>query len=147
MALLDRLKRKQKEEKASAEREMGVEEKSLKSQVEKKTKEATLSKTASKKTVQAYRFILEPHITEKATYLTGKNKYVFLVSRFANKPEIKKAVESLYDVRVKNVNLIHLPAKKRRLGRSEGWKKGLKKGIKKAVVTLEKGDKIEVLPR
>mgnify|MGYP000169747234 CR=1 FL=1 len=89
-------------------------------------------------------FILEkPYISEKATDLQNQGKYVFRVSRKANKISVKKAIEEMYGVKVKKVNIIHLPPKRRRLGRFEGWKDGLKKGFKKAIVTLEKGEKIE----
>ena len=79
--------------------------------------------------------------------MSSLNKYVFKVSFDANKTEIKKAIEKMYNVKVEKVNIIHIPGKKRRLGRIEGWRKGLKRGFKKAIVTLRKGDKIEVLSR
>jgi len=43
--------------------------------------------------------------------------------------------------------MVHTAPKKRRLGRHQGWRHGLKKGFKKTIVTLKKGDKIELLPR
>jgi len=84
-----------------------------------------------------------PHITEKATNLAEKNQYVFKVWGKANKNEIKKAIESLYKVKVMDVKIINVPAKRRRLGRISGWKKG----FKKAIVKTKEGQKIEVLPR
>jgi len=89
----------------------------------------------------------EPHITEKATDLVKQRKYVFKVSSSANKIEIKKAVEEAYGVKVADVNVIHIPGKQRRLGRTEGWRRGLKKGFKKAIVTLKEGEKIEMMPK
>lgn len=89
----------------------------------------------------------EPHITEKATDLAGQGKYVFRVSFSANKVEIKKAVEEFYGVKVKDVNIIHIPGKRRQLGRTKGWRRGLKKGFKKAIVTLQEGEKIEIMPK
>ena len=59
-----------------------------------------------------------PHITEKATNLAEKNQYVFKVWGKANKNEIKKAIESLYKVKVMDVKIINVPAKRRRLGRN-----------------------------
>jgi len=104
-------------------------------------------KGSKEQLIQAYQIIKEPHITEKANFLAEQNKYVFKVFKQANKVEVKKAVEVLYGVKVERVNMIHLAAKRRRLGRHEGWRQGLKKGFKKAVVTLKQGDKIELLPR
>lgn len=104
-------------------------------------------KGSKEQLIQAYQIIKEPHITEKANFLAEQNKYVFKVFKQANKVEVKKAVEVLYGVKVERVHMIHLAAKRRRLGRHEGWRQGLKKGFKKAIVTLKQGDKIELLPR
>ncbi len=132
MALLDRFKKKKK--------------------VEKKIKEKPVEKKADlkvpkKKIISAYQIIKNPHITEKASFLSEKNKYIFKIFPKANKTEIKKAIESLYDVKVEQVHIIHSAAKKRRLGKSQGFRHGLKKGFKKAIVTLKQGDKIELAPR
>ena len=97
--------------------------------------------------IQIYQIIKEPHITEKAGTLSEKNKYVFKVYPKANKVEVKKAIESLYGVKVRKVHMVHTAPKKRRLGRHQGWRQGLKKGFKKAIVSLKEGDKIELLPR
>jgi large subunit ribosomal protein L23 len=84
-----------------------------------------------------------PHITEKATNLAEKNQYVFRVWQKANKNEVKKAIENLYKVKVMDVKIINVPAKRRRLGRISGWKKG----FKKAIVRIKEGQKIEVMPK
>jgi len=89
----------------------------------------------------SYQAIQEPHISEKSTYLAGKNQYVFRVHPQANKPEIKKAVEGIYHVTVLSVNIVTIPKKKRRLGRTEGFKKG----FSKAIVTISEGQKIEII--
>ena len=104
-------------------------------------------KKERKKTWEAYRFINSVHVTEKATDLTKNNQYVFNVSMKSNKKEVKKSIEEIYGVEVEKVNIIHSPAKKRRLGRREGFREGLRNGYKKAIVKLKKGYKIEVLPR
>lgn len=92
----------------------------------------------------AYKVLAEPHVTEKATNLVEKNKYVFKVLPNANKIEIKKGVESLYGVDVNSVKIINIHRKKRRVGRRrEGWKKG----YKKAIIEIKKGQKIEIMPR
>jgi len=127
MALLNKFKKKERPE----EEEKVVVEK----------------KVAPKQMPGAYRIIREPHITEKATFLADQNKYVFKVSSAANKVEIKKIIEALYEVKVEKVHLIHSAPKRRRLGRSQGWRHGLKKGFKKAIVTLAQGEKIELLPK
>jgi len=95
------------------------------------------------KFVEAYRILKMPHVTEKATDLTEKNQYIFRVWPGANKNEIKKAIESLYGVEVVSVKIIKVPAKKRKLGRIEGFRKS----YKKAIVKIKEGQKIEVLPR
>lgn len=84
--------------------------------------------------------LTSPHVTEKSTQLSSNNQYVFKVFSKANKIEIKKAIESLYHVKVSGVRVINVPAKQRRLGKTQGWKKG----YKKAVVKLQTGQKIEV---
>ena len=96
-----------------------------------------------KKLVETYKVLKIPHVTEKATDLTKENKYIFKVWPQTNKKEIKKTIEGLYDVDVMSVRIINIPAKRRRLGRTMGWRKG----YKKAIVKIKKGQKIEVLPR
>ncbi len=84
--------------------------------------------------------IKKPLITEKGTELKEKNSvYVFAVAVDANKIEIKKAVEKLFNVTVEKVNTVIVAGKQRRLG----LRKGLKPDWKKAYVTLKKGTKIQ----
>ena len=84
--------------------------------------------------------ILEPVITEKSTrQRETKNVVAFVVARDANKIEIRKAVERLFNVSVTNVRTITVPGKRKRLGRYEG----IRSGWKKAIVTLKEGDSIE----
>lgn len=80
--------------------------------------------------------IRRPIVTEKATMLMELNKYTFEVSPKATKPEIKAAIESLFDVKVEAVNTIMPPRKKRRVGRFVGFKSQ----YKKAIVTIASGD-------
>ena len=96
-----------------------------------------------KESIKIYQILKAPHITEKTTNLAEKNQYVFRVWQKANKNEVKKAIENLYKVKVMDVKIINVPAKRRRLGRISGWRKG----YKKAIVRLKEGQKIEVLPR
>jgi len=130
MAILDIFKRKKKPVSVPPKRDSGV------------AKPASIKKATVKG--QAWKFLVEPHVTEKATDLEKDNKYAFKVFTKANKTEIKKAVESLYGVNVEDVAIINIPRKKRRAGRQrEGWRKG----YKKAIVRIQKGQKIEIMPR
>jgi large subunit ribosomal protein L23 len=95
-----------------------------------------------KKSGKAFLVLSSPRITEKASNLTAQDQYVFNVWKEANKIELKRAIEDIYSVEVISVNTINVPKKARRVGRRTGFKKG----FKKAIVTLRKGQKIEVLP-
>lgn len=89
----------------------------------------------------AYKVLVEPWVTEAATAAMELNKYVFRVEKKATKFQIKKAIESLYNVKVTAVNTVNIPKKKINYGRTSGWKSG----FRKAVVTLKEGDKIELI--
>ena len=141
MALLDKFKKKTKKEAVRKPK------KSEEKKTEERPEPEKPKKTFSKAGVEIYRIIKEPHITEKATALAENGKYIFKVYPRANKTEIQKAIEVLYGVKVEKVNIVRIMPKKRRVGRTEGWKGGLKKGFKKAIVTLKQGEKIEVTPR
>lgn len=86
--------------------------------------------------------ILKPIITEKGTIQMELGKYVFDVLPQATKPDIRAAIESLFDVTVVKVNTLKLPRKKRRVGRFEGYKAQ----YKRAIVTLKEGDSIALFP-
>ena len=86
--------------------------------------------------------ILKPIITEKGTIQMELGKYVFDVLPKATKPDIKAAIESLFDVTVVKVNTLTLPRKKRRVGRFIGYKAQ----YKRAIVTLKEGDSITLFP-
>lgn len=103
---------------------------------------AALSKSvmAKKINVPMYRVIKRASVTEKGSILAERNQYVLRVERATNKSEIKKAVSALYNVTVKNVNIINTPRKKRQRGKAIGYRPS----FKKAIVTLKEGDKIEV---
>ena len=90
--------------------------------------------------MHSYEVLRRPVITEKNTMLIEQNKYAFEVSRDANKPQIKEAVEKAFKVKVASVNVMHVPGKMRRAGR----RRGMTSSWKKAVVTLEPGNKIEL---
>lgn len=86
--------------------------------------------------------IRRPLITEKATRLLEENKYTFEVSPKASKPEIKAAIETLFDVSVVRVNTSQPPRKQRRVGKFVGFRPQ----YKRAVVTLAPGDSITLFP-
>ncbi|MCK7487921.1 MAG: 50S ribosomal protein L23 [Bacillus subtilis] len=87
-----------------------------------------------------YLVIKRPIVTEKTTKLVEMNKYTFEVDRNANKIEIAQAVEQLFNVKVKSVNVINELAKTKRVGKYSG----LKPAVSKAIVTLVEGFKIDV---
>ena len=86
--------------------------------------------------------IIKPIVTEKGSLLLEQNKYVFQVQKKATKPEIKAAIQSLFDVKVTKVNTLIPPRKKRRVGKFIGYKPQ----YKRAIVTLSADDKIELFP-
>lgn len=90
--------------------------------------------------VRHYDVILAPHITEKSTLLSENNAVVFKVAESATKPQIKEAVEALFDVKVAGVNTIVQKGKVKR------WKgRPYKRSdVKKAIVTLAEGQSIDV---
>lgn len=105
--------------------------------------EIPIYKSKIKVSNESWRALKSPHITEKGTDLNKKDQYVFKVFSGANKTEIKKSIESLYNIDVLKVRIINIHEKSRRLGNSEGKRKG----YKKAIVRIKKGQKIELLPR
>jgi large subunit ribosomal protein L23 len=87
-----------------------------------------------------YDVILSPIITEKATAASEKNQVMFRVARTATKPQIKEAVEKLFDVKVKSVNTLVRKGKIRTFRGSRGETSD----VKNAIVTLEEGHRIDV---
>ena len=87
-----------------------------------------------------YDIIVSPIITEKATMATEQNQVTFRVAKTATKPQIKAAVERLFDVKVKSVNTLV------RKGKTRTFRgvKGQLSDVKKAIVTLEEGHRIDV---
>jgi large subunit ribosomal protein L23 len=87
-----------------------------------------------------YDVIRSPIITEKATTLSEHNQVMFRVAKDATKPQIKEAVEKLFDVKVKSVNTL---IRKGKLRNFKG-KRAVLSDMKNAVVTLEEGHRIDV---
>jgi len=90
--------------------------------------------------VSEYRSTIErPVITEKATALREGNQYVFRVAQWANKIQIRKAIETIFRVHVESVRTVSVPSKPKR----QGFFAGRQAGWKKAYVRLRAGDSIE----
>ena len=87
-----------------------------------------------------YDILVRPLITEKTMKLVEEGKYTFEVKQGSNKVEVKKAVEELFKVEVTAVNMVNTLRKKRRVGKYEG----LRPAVQKAIVTLAKGQKLDV---
>ena len=87
-----------------------------------------------------YETIVAPIITEKATIASESNQFVFKVARNATKPQIKAAVEKLFDVKVTAVNTLL------RKGKAKAFRgiRGRQQDMKKAIVTLADGYRIDV---
>lgn len=83
-----------------------------------------------------------PVITDKTTKLLENNQYCFAVRPNTNKNDIKIAIEYIFNVKVKKINTLHFPIKKRRVGKFIGKKPH----YKKAIVTLHKNNQIILFP-
>ena len=90
--------------------------------------------------IRHYDVVLSPHITEKSTMLSDHNAVVFKVAGTASKPEIKAAVEALFNVSVTNVNTMVTK------GKTKKWKGTpyRRSDVKKAIVTLAAGQTIDI---
>lgn len=89
----------------------------------------------------AYHVIRRALLTEKSNALRGRNIYVFEVDRRADKPEIKRAIESVFKVTVEDVRTLNVRGKVKRLGRFSGKRADWKK----AMVTLAEGQSIDIV--
>jgi large subunit ribosomal protein L23 len=139
MALLDFLKNKKERDKTAKKLSEVKVEKKQEKKIEKQPSKSVSHISTGKNF--AFETIKQPHISEKASYLAETNQYVFEILQGKNKNEIKKAVEGIYGVDVLSVNIIKIPAKKRRIGKTQGYRKG----FLKAVVKIKEDQKIEIL--
>ena len=89
-----------------------------------------------------HEILLRPIISEKNTMLNERGQYVFEVSERANKIMVRRAVEELFKVSVRSVNVMHVPGKKRRSPRTRTI--GMTRSWKKAIVSLREGERIEL---
>ena len=90
--------------------------------------------------INLYDTIISPMVTEKSTNLSSQNKVVFQVVKSADKKNIKKSIEKIFKVNVIKINTINIKGKTK-LVRN---KKAYKSGYKKAIVTLKKGQSIDL---
>lgn len=139
MGLLDKITGKKDEPKKTSKKAKASEENVL-DMVKEEPKKQTDVKLKDD-TGTAHRILVSHHLSEKTNMLSLDGRYVFKIAPNANKIEVKKAVEKVYDVHVTGVNIVKTKGKFRRQGRTGGrtsdWKK--------AIVTLKKGEKIQGL--
>jgi large subunit ribosomal protein L23 len=151
MALLDFLKNKEANEKSRQPAKAAAPALAAKKSAKKTTakKEGAAKPVAAKPaatqpvvvTGAPVGLLKAPHISEKASLLAERNQYVFKVMNETNKTEVKKMIEAKYKVDVIGMNIINIHPKKRRLGKTQGFKKA----FKKAIVTVKAGQKIEIV--
>lgn len=123
MSILNKFKKEEKKKKDS-----------------KKKAEKKVKKSKAKAESNAYKVLFYPQISEKATYLGEENKYVFIVSKDANKTQIKQAIKDVYGIKPLSVNTIKVAGKARRYGKVQGKTVG----YKKAIVALPEGETIQI---
>ncbi len=87
----------------------------------------------------AHDIIIRPIITEKSSRLMELNKYTFEVHKSSNKIQVRQAVEEVFKVKVRGVNIINVPSKPKRMGAFQGKSRSWKK----AIVSLAPGERIE----
>lgn len=97
-------------------------------------------KAAATKFEGSYRVLIRPLVTEKAANFGALNKYVFVVSANSNKLEVAKAIQAVYGIKPLAVNIVCVKGKAVTRGRI----KGRRSDVKKAVITLKKGDSIQI---
>lgn len=89
--------------------------------------------------------LVKPIITEKSSALMDNdNQYTFRVNKKANKVEIKRAIEKLYEVKVESVNTIIVPSKSKVRNTKSGMQRGTKSSYKKAIIKLAYGEEIDL---
>ncbi len=93
----------------------------------------------------AKRILIKPIITEKSSAQTeAANQYTFMVDKKANKTEIKRAIEKLYNVSIESVNTIIVPSKQKVRNTKSGMQRGTKSAYKKAIVRVTYGEEIDL---
>ncbi|MBD3238147.1 MAG: 50S ribosomal protein L23 [Candidatus Moranbacteria bacterium] len=103
-----------------------------------KSKSKTAQKNNDFASIQAQKRLIRPLDTEKSSQLASLGKYVFQVPDFANKKQIKQAVQSYYNVDVDKINIINYKPKTKRFGATTGKRSS----YKKAFITVKKGQSL-----
>ncbi len=148
MGILNKIKGKKNKEKEEVlkkdENNLEKKEKESKKLADERGKKSKkdVETTEKRKSGFAYRILVKPLITEKAAEMATYNKYVFEVFQNANKIDIKRAIKDVYGVEPVAVNIIKIKGKKVRYGKVSGKRKDRKK----AIITLKKGDSIDIHP-
>ncbi len=143
MGLLDKLKKdKDKDKKDVGEKTAKVdnEKKESVKKIYEDKKNVEGKKDGKRKYDNAYKALIRPLVTEKASVMNSLNKYFFEVAKNANKIEVAKAIQEIYGVKPVSVNIIRMQGKKVGQGRT----RGKRKDWKKAIITLKKGESIKV---
>lgn len=142
MAIIDIFKKKEEEKKVQ---KTVKKEKTVRPSVKKVEKTGVLEKGGKRTSKYDFsgKILKAPYITEKSTDLAAKDFYVFEVWPKANKKEVEKAVESIFQVDVITVKMVNIPGKEKIVGRT----KGKTPGKRKALVRVKKGQKIELMAR
>ncbi len=145
MSLLNKWsKKKEKEQLEAVEKTADVKDTKKEADTKKKTTTKKETKTDDKVTgksrAQAYRILVRPLVSEKATMNEMQGKYTFVVDVNATKDEIKKAVETVYGVRPVSVRTALFEGKRKRFGMI----RGKRSDWKKAIVSLPKGRTINI---
>lgn len=135
MGILDKITGKKEESKKRISKKK---DENVLDMVKEESKSAAKPVQLKEDTKRAHSILLTYHLSEKTNQFSSIGRYVFKVATTANKIEVKKAVESVYDVHVIRVNMINTRGKSRRYGRIQG----MTSKWKKAIVTLKSGEKI-----
>ena len=131
------VKKEVKKEEAVSMKDLYAEKEGKKSSSAKST---TLSKARPAGKILSARTLVKPLVTEKAANLAATGKYVFKVAMKSNKIEVAKAISDTYGVEVDAVNIVRMKGK----AVSRGKIKGTRSDFKKAIVTLKKGQSIQI---
>ncbi len=126
MSLINKLFTKTKKEEA-------------KESIKEEKKEEKEAEVPKKQIILESKILISPHTAEKALMGQKLNQYIFKVSQKTNKISVAKEIKRVYNVKVIKVNIVNIPKKARRVGRTQGFKAG----YKKAIVTLAPGQTIE----
>ena len=115
---------------------------SIKPAVVKETKEVEPKKHKVKLSDKsaAFKILVKPLVTEKSAVEESKNKYSFVVAKFANKNQIKIAIEEIYGVKPSQINVANIEGRRVRFGRTMGKRND----YKKAIITLPAGKSIDI---